>query len=226
MTKTFKFENVTVGFSTMLNRPEKAKFGRMFMVRVPMDSPELEKLKVAYKELNDKAKVHFGTEHGKKLKNADMQVFDESPYAEGFVELKFNIYNTFEEEVTNEDGTKTKVTKERLNRIYKDDNFCYKLDNNGEKAFLSPNGKKWRPLSSNIVDVVVSLQALYDTKNNKPKIHFKAEEVRIVESEYGGKSNKSNSSILSLDDDDTPTSTLDTNIGTEMSDSDLASLDI
>lgn len=204
--KRFTFKNVTVSFSTMLNKPDKCKYGRNFMVKVPLDHPELEEMKKAYKELNEKAKLQFGEKLEKKLKNATSvdDVFAESIHNEGFVELKFNIYFNKEREVTNADGTKTKTTELMLNPIYENPNFTYKIDNNGKKAFETPKGNPWFPASGNIIDVEVELKAKYDSKNNKPSIQLKAYEVNLVHSELGSNNSGSKSSygFISLDDED------------------------
>lgn len=202
MASTFRFENVEVSFSTMLNRIEKAKNGRIFIVKVPMDSPELEELQKSYKELNDKAKEAFNAQlDGKKCKNADMSVFDESPYSEGYVELKFPVYSVNEREVENDDGTKGKKLVESLNPVYEDTKFSYKLGNNGEKIYQTDSGKKWFPASTNIINLTMSLVARYDQKNNRPKIVFKANDVQIVKSDIGNTGNASKKlNFVTLDD--------------------------
>ena len=70
----FELKDVTVSFSTMLNKPEKAKYGRGFKILVPVDSPVLDNVKKNYNELNELAKVKFGESLGKKLKNAKSEV--------------------------------------------------------------------------------------------------------------------------------------------------------
>lgn len=230
--KKFRFENVLVSFSTMLNKPEKAQYGRNFKIRIPIDSPELEKMKNHYKEVNDKAKVHFGEMVGKKLKNADMQVFDESPYAEGFVELGFNVAFMRDKEVKQDDGTVVKEKVEVLNPIYKDNpNWCFKRDNNGQKTYETENGKQWRPLSTNLINIDISLVAKYDKKNNRPTISFKAEEVEIISSDFGGKFKEPDVGYFTLDDEDGDTTNVKKSTKTEkdtetFSADDLEALDI
>lgn len=195
-------KNVEVSFSTMLNSPEKAQYGRNFKIMVPVDSPELEKIKNAYKALNEQAKIAYGEKLGKKLKNADMQIFEESVYKEGFVELKFNVFFMKQEEVEDENGKKTKVNKEVLNPIYKDKPMvCYLLDDNGNRV---PEGsKKFYPASQNIVDITFSLVAKYDSKNNRPSIMFKAEEVIITKSQLKRHKEGGNGlGFISLGDED------------------------
>lgn len=204
MSKTrFELKNVTVSFSTMLNKPEKAKYGRGFKILVPIDSPVLKEVKEKYEELNEMAKVKFGESLGKKLKNAKTEIFDESVYHEGFVELPFNIFAMNEIEVETEDGKKTKQYKERLNIIYeKSPMVCYFLDNNGGKMTETENGKKIYPLSQNIINIEFSLVAGYNKKENRPSIYFKAEDVEIVKSEWGNKDKGPKIGLLTLDSED------------------------
>lgn len=225
----FTFKNVVVSFSTMLNKPEKCKYGKNFMVKIPIDHPEIENMKKAYKELNEVAKVKYGETLGKKLKNATSvdDVFAESIYNEGFIELKFNIYFNKEREIVQEDGTKIKKSELVLNPIYSTPNFTYKLDNNGKKEFETANGNAWCPLSTNIIDIDVELVAKYDSKNNRPSIALKASEVKIVQSDFGTKSGTPKMGFLTLGDEDEVVDTKEVSEedGT-FSASDLASLDI
>lgn len=202
---SFTFKDVEVSFSTMLNKPEKCKYGKNFMVRIPIDNPVIEEMKKAYKELNEVAKEAYSKQLGKKIKNATSveDVFAESIYAEGFVELKFNVY--FNRETENEDGTKSSELV--LNTIYETPNFTYKIDNNGKKEYELDNGRFWQPLSTNKIDIVVSLVAKYDKKNNKPSIQFKAEEVKIIDSQYKGKSSGPKTGYITLGGNSTSTET-------------------
>lgn len=195
----FELKDVTVSFSTMLNKPEKAKYGRGFKILVPIDSPVLENVKKNYNELNELAKVKFGESLGKKLKNAKSDIFEESVYHEGFVEIPFNIFSMNEVEVETEDGKKIKQYKERINMIYeKSPMVCYFLDNNGGKMTETENGKKIYPLSQNIINIQFSLVAGYNKKENRPSIYFKAEDVEIVKSEWGNKNNGPKIGLLTL----------------------------
>lgn len=204
MTKNLvKIKNAKVSYSTMLNRIDKAKKGRTFIILVPADSPELAKIKELYGELNTQAKTVFGEKLGKKLKNADTDIFEESVYHEGFVELKFNVYNINEKELENEDGTKTTKLVENLNPMYKGNSrFCYFVDNNGNKIYETNTGKGIYPLSGNTVDITLSLVAKYNSQKNRPSILFKAEDVKIVESDFGNKSSSPSTGFLTLDGDD------------------------
>lgn len=204
MTQKFKLENVEVSYSTMLNKPEKATYGRNFRVKVPIDSPVLEEMKKAYKELNEQAKTKFAEQVGKKLKNATSvdDVFAESIYAEGFVELNFNIFFRKDKEVIQEDGTTVKECVYLLNPIYSTPEIAYMIGNNGEKMYRTPNDKPIYPLSTNVVDMMVSLVAKYNTKENKPAIAFKAEDVKIVKSDFGKGSSGPKTGYITLDSDD------------------------
>lgn len=233
MTSKVEFKNVEVSFSTMLNKPDSkmAQYGRGFKVKVPMDSPELKELIKIYKDLNDKAKTAFGEQVGKKVKNAKSvdDVFAESVYNEGFVELPFNVIYKKEYETKLEDGSVQKETKEVLNPIYKTDEFTYMVNNNGERIYKTESGKKFAPLSKNIIDITVSLTAKYNSKSNQPSIQLKAEEVKIVKSDFGGKSSGPKTGFITLDDDEEIEEKVvskSSNKEELFSEKDLASLDI
>ena len=236
MTSKVEFKNVEVSFSTMLNKPDNKlvkQSGRFFKVKVPMDSPELEELKKNYKDLNDKAKTVFGEQVGKKVKNAKSveDVFPESVQEgyEGFVELSFNVKRNKEYETKLEDGTIQKETKEVLDPIYKTDEFTYMVNNNGERVYKTESGKKFAPLSGNIVNITVSLTAKYNSKTNQPSIRLKAEEVKIVKSDFGGKSSGPKTGFITLDDDEEiEEKVVSKSLNKEelFSEKDLASLDI
>lgn len=233
MTQKFKLENVEVSFSTMLNKQEKAPYGRNFRVKVPIDSPVLQEMKKAYKELNEVAKAKFSEQIGKKLKNATSvdDVFAESIYSEGFVELNFNIFFRKDKEVAQEDGTTIKECVYVLNPIYSSSEIAYMIGNNGEKMYKTQNDKPIYPLSTNKVDMLVSLVAKLDTKNNKPSIAFKAEDVKIIESEFGKNSSGPKTGYITLDSDDEVVEKVVEKTSTKKDDElfsteDLATLDI
>jgi hypothetical protein len=197
MTNTVTLKNATVSFSTMLNRPEKAKFGRCFKVLIPIDSPELEQLKSIYNELNKKATKAFSEKLGEKIRQAigADEVFSESLYKDGFVELKFE-YAKMKEVEVEIDGEKVKQYEEKVVPMYqKTPLVCtYK------GATETEGGKKFFPMSSNEIDITMSLQARYSEKDKRPIIFLKAEEVEIVKSDFGDKSKKS-LGYISLDED-------------------------
>ena len=129
MTDFIEVKNAKISFSTMKNKDTKKLFGRVFKVLVPVDSPELEKTIEQYKALNDLAKTIYGEKEGKKIKNAKSvdDVFAESIYNEGFVELAFNVSYFNDEVKTDEDGNPLtdengkEITEkvEKLNPVYK-----------------------------------------------------------------------------------------------------------
>ena len=205
MANSVEFKNVTVSFSTMLNKLDNKLFGRMFSVKIPMDSPELKKLQEQFTELNTIAKKAYSEEHGVKVKDASREkgagrdLFEESAYAEGFAELKFNIVNVRDKEVTDENGKTTKSRYEVLNKIYKSLDFIYKINNNGEKEFSTEKGNHWVPLNTNVIDLKCSLVASYDEKDKRPRIQLKADEVKILESTIGSKTTSNKVTYLTLD---------------------------
>lgn len=204
MSNSVEFKNVTVSFSTMLNKLDNKLFGRMFSVKIPMDSPELKELQKQFKELNAIAKEKYSEEHGVKVKDASKEkgagrdLFEESAYAEGFAELKFNIVNVREKEVKDEDGKTSKSRYEAFNPIYKNLDFIYKINNNGEKEFSTEKGNHWVPLNTNVIDLKCSLVASYDEKDKRPRIQLKADEVKILESTIGSKSTGTKKVYLTL----------------------------
>lgn len=203
MSNTIELKNAEISFSTMLNRLDKKLYGRMFKVMVPVDSPQLKETIKQYKELNELAKKSYGEQLGKKIKNAKStdDVFAESVYKEGYVELNFNIYYIRTKEVE-ENGEKVEKLTEVLNPIYSSPNFCYKRDNNGNKVYEINEGKRWLPLSGNKVNIKYSLVAGYSNKNNQPTIQLKADEVEIIESDFGGKSSGPKIGFLKLSSED------------------------
>lgn len=200
--KQVTFKNVKVSYSTMLNKEDKCPYGRLFKVLVPMESQEFKDLLDMYKEMNDKAKTHFGETLGKKLKNATSidDKFQESTFPDevGFVPLSFNIAPMREKEVENENGEKVKTKAMVQNPVYKNGLKCCMLNNNGEKVYETEKGTKFAPLSKNYVDVTVSLNAKYNSKDNKPSIEVVADEVVIVKSEFGKKASKPEFETLTL----------------------------
>ena len=197
MSNSVEFKNVTVSFSTMLNKLDNKLFGRMFSVKIPMDSPELKELQKQFKELNAIAKEKYSEEHGVKVKDASKEkgagrdLFEESAYAEGFAELKFNIVNVREKEVKDEDGKTSKSRYEAFNPIYKNLDFIY-------KEFSTEKGNHWVPLNTNVIDLKCSLVASYDEKDKRPRIQLKADEVKILESTIGSKSTGTKKVYLTL----------------------------
>lgn len=213
MADFIEVKNAKVSFSTMKNKDTKKLFGRVFKVLVPVDSPELEKTIEQYKALNDLAKTTYGEKEGKKIKNAKSvdDVFAESIYNEGFVELAFNVSYFNDEVKTDEDGNPLtdengkEITEkvEKLNPVYKKNpNFTYILDNNGNKVFEYDEGKYWAPLSGNTVNIKYSLVAKYSKKNNQPIIQLKAEEVQLLDTEFREKKSGSSLGFLTLSSED------------------------
>ena len=199
--------NATVTFSNMLNKKTKDMFSRYFCVELPTDSPEIQKLQKEFKELEEKAKVHFTEEQGKKVKNASSEkglgasLFSENEYNPNHTQLKFTIFNFNDVEKKLEDGTTKKERIEKLNSIYKNLDFCYRVNNDGKKEYtIGDTEKHWLPLSENIVDIKCSLVATYNKSDNRVSIKLKADEVKIVKaSEFNG-SKRSN--YLTLSDED------------------------
>ena len=150
-------------------------------------------------------KEKYSEEKGVKFKDASREkgagrdLFEESSYAEGFAELKFNIVNVRDKETTDENGKTVKTRYEVLNPIYKSLDFIYKVNNNGEKEFSTEKGNHWVPLNTNIIDLKCSLVASCDEKDKRPRIQIKADEVKILESTIGSKSSSSNKMYLTLD---------------------------
>lgn len=197
MTNTVTLKNATVSFSTMLNRPEKAKYGRCFKVLVGIDSPELEQLKTIYKELNKKATKTFSEKLGKRINQALSadEVFSESLYKDGFAELKFE-YSKMKEVEVDIDGEQVKQYEEKIIPIYQKTPLVCTYKGMTE----TESGKKFLPMSSNEINITMSLQARYSEKEKRPIIFLKAEEIEIVKSEYGEKS-KNSLGYISLDED-------------------------
>lgn len=209
MTNLVSFNNAEVTFSTMLNKIENKNFyGRVFTIKVPIDSPQIKELQAQFKTLNENAKKSFSEQVGKKVKDASKEkdagrdLFEESQYYEGFAELKFQITNIREKEVKQEDGTTKKSRYETLNPIYPSLDICYKIDNNGKKEYKSENGKNWYPLNTNIVNVKCSLVASYLQKDNRVKIQLKANEVELVKSDVGSQDKGPRTGFLTLDNNE------------------------
>ena len=239
MSKLTRFENAEVSFSTMLNKIESKNFyGRMFTVKIPIDSPELATLQEKFKTLEKNAQAKWGEELGKKIKPASRErgagkdLFEESQWKPGFMELNFQVTNVREKEVKQEDGTVKKVKYEAFNKIYSSPDFCYKINNNGVKEYKTEQGKNWYPLNTNLININVSLVASYFEKENRVKIQFKANDVEIISSNVGSKESGSKSKFLTLDDDEdvvetaTPKATPKKQEDELLSASDLADLDI
>lgn len=213
MSNFIEIKNAKVSYSTMKNKDTKKIFGRVFKVLVPIDSPELEETIKQYKKLDEKARIAYGEKTEQKVKKAKSvdDVFQESIYEEGYVELPFNVYFLREEVVKDEDGNpvlddkgKEKVTKtEELNPIYTNPNFTYVLDNNGNKVYQCTETSYWAPLSGNMINIKYSLVSKYSKKNNQPVIQLKAEEVQLLNTEFTGtKSGGSKMGFLTLSDED------------------------
>jgi hypothetical protein len=215
MSKLTRFENVEVSFSTMLNKLESKNFyGRMFTIKVPKDSPELASLQEQFKTLEKNAQTKFSEDLGKKVKPASRErgtgkdLFEESQWKEGFMELTFQVTNVREKEDKQEDGTVKKVRYEVLNKVYSSPDFCYKINNNGEKEYKTEQGKNWYPLNTNIININVSLMASYIEKESRVKIQLKANDVEIIDSKVGSKSSGPKTKFLTLDEDEEVTQTV------------------
>lgn len=200
-------KNAKVTYSNMRNRITPELLSREFCIELPCKSEEITKLREQFKELETKAKSAFSEQEGKKVKGASTErglgsyLFDdENEYRPGFVRLKFTVFNFNEKEVKNDDGSTKKVRVERLNPIYKNLDFCYKIDNNGKKEYTIPNKDiHWLPLSENIIDIKCSLVASYNKSDNRVTIKLKADDVNIVQaSEF----RKSGGGYLTLEDED------------------------
>lgn len=200
-------KNAKVTYSNMRNRITPELLSREFCIELPCKSEEITKLREQFKELETKAKSAFSEQEGKKVKGASTErglgsyLFDdENEYRPGFVRLKFTIFNFNEKEVKNDDGSTKKVRVERLNPIYKNLDFCYKIDNNGKKEYTIPNKDiHWLPLSENIIDIKCSLVASYNKSDNRVTIKLKADDVNIIQaSEF----RKSGGGYLTLEDED------------------------
>lgn len=249
MSNLIEIKNAKVSYSTMKNKDTKKIFGRVFKVLVPIDSPELEETIRQYKKLDERAREFYGQKTEQKVKKAKSvdDVFQESIYEEGFVELPFNVYFMREEVVKDEDGKpvldekgKEKTVKtEELNPIYDNPNFTYVIDNNGNKVYQCTETSYWAPLSGNMVNIKYSLVSKYSKKNNQPVIQLKAEDVQLLNTEFSGKSLGAKTGFLTLSDEDDEieekvekapvkkaTKTKATEDGTKFSAEELASLDI
>ena len=249
MSNLIEIKNAKVSYSTMKNKDTKKIFGRVFKVLVPINSPELEETIRQYKKLDERAREFYGQKTEQKVKKAKSvdDVFQESIYEEGFVELPFNVYFMREEVVKDEDGKpvldekgKEKTVKtEELNPIYDNPNFTYVIDNNGNKVYQCTETSYWAPLSGNMVNIKYSLVSKYSKKNNQPVIQLKAEDVQLLNTEFSGKSLGAKTGFLTLSDEDDEieekvekapvkkaTKAKTTEDGTKFSAEELASLDI
>lgn len=199
-------KNAKVTYSNMRNRVTPELLSREFCIELPCKSEEITKLREQFKELETKAKTAFSEQEGKKVKGASTErglgsyLFeDENEYKSGFVRLKFTIFNFNEKEIKNDDGSTKKTRVEKLNPMYKNLDFCYRIDNNGKKQYTIPNKDiHWLPLSENIVDIKCSLVATYNKSDNRVVIRLKADDVNILQaSEF-----KKSGGYLTLDDED------------------------
>lgn len=198
-------KNAKVTWSNMRNKMTPDLLSREFCIELPSDSPEITKLCADFKELEKKAKETFGEKVGKKVKGASTEkglgasLFTENEYKPGYTRLKFTIYNINEREFKLEDGTVTKKRVETLSPIYKDLDWCYKINNNGAKEYTIPDrDTHWLPLSGNLIDVKCSLRASYNKSDNRVTIRLKADDVNILQASEFNKSG----GFLTLDGDD------------------------
>lgn len=200
-------KNAKVTWSTMRNRVTPDLLSREFCIELPSDSLEVQQLCKDFKTLEAKAKEVYGEKEGKKVKSASTEkglgasLFTENDYKPGYTRLKFTVFNFNDKEFKNEDGTTTKKRVETLSPIYKDCglDFCYKINNNGEKEYTIPNrDTHWLPLSGNVIDVKCSLRASYNKSDNRVTIRLKADDVNILQASEFSKS----SGFLSLDGED------------------------
>lgn len=209
---TVEFKNVKVTFSNLRNKLTKqvmTQGGRHFAIEVDVNSPEFKQLQEEFMALSKMAKEQFTENLGKKVKEATKEngvgdyLFGERDEKYGDkARLKFYVYNVNEVDVTQEDGSTKKELQEKLQWIYGNNpNFSYKLDNNGKKEFITNKGTPWCPLSENIVDVTCSLVAGYNKMANKVTIKLKAEEVRIIDSQYGSNNNGDKQKLICTLDD-------------------------
>lgn len=201
-------KNAKVTFSNMRNKPNPKLLSREFCIELPSDSPEITALREQFKELENKAKLAYSEKEGKKVKGASTEkglgeyLFSENEYNPGFTRLKFTIYNMRDVEDKKEDGSVIKRRVEKLAPMYKNLDFMYKINNNGQKEYMIPDKDiHWMPLSENIIDINCSLVASYNKTDNRVTIRLKADDVKIVQtSDFGGKSGGS-FGFLTLDDE-------------------------
>lgn len=200
-------KNAKVTFSNMRNKMNPQLLSREFCIELPSDSPEITQLREEFKKVEEKAKAYYTEKNGKKCKPASTEkglgdyLFSENDYHPGFTRLKFTIYNIREKEVKLEDGSTKKTRVEVLSSLYKNLDFCYKINNNGAKEYtLEGKDIHWMPLSENIIDVKASLVASYNKTDNRLTIRLRADEVNILKTgEFNGKSGGGD--FITLDED-------------------------
>lgn len=201
-----EFKNAKVIFSNMRNKVTKDMFSKEFSIAVPSDCEQIKQLQADFDTLEKKAQAFYGEREGKKVKPASREkgvgafLLDDTYDKDGTKRLKFIVYNIREQEVKTEDGKVVKKLAEVLSPLYPKLNFCYRINNNGSKEYVTDNGTPWLPLSENIINVKCSLRASYNKNDNRVVIRLRADDVEIVTSNYTG---KGKSSFLSLDGDDT-----------------------
>lgn len=199
-------KNAKVVFSNMKNKPNPKLLSREFSIELPSDSPEIETLRTQFKELENKAKLAYSEKEGKKVKGASTEkglgdyLFNDNEYNPGFTRLKFTIFNMKDVEDKKEDGSIVKRRVEKLSPIYKNLDFMYKINNNGQKEYMIPDKDvHWMPLSENIINIECSLVASYNKADNRVTIRLKADDVNILQTSDFGKSS-GGFGFLTLDD--------------------------
>ncbi len=202
-------KNAQVTWSNMLNKLDKKLLSREFCIELPSDSPEIKQLCEEFKMLEEKAKLAYTEQQGKKVKGASQEkglgayLFSENDYNPGYTRLKFTIFNINDVEETLEDGSKVKKRVERLNPVYKNLDFCYKINNNGQKEYtIDGSTKHWLPLSENIVDIKCSLVASYNKTDNRVTIRLKADDVCIIKASDFNKGSGSGFITLSTENEE------------------------
>lgn len=190
-------KNAKVTWSTMRNRVTPELLSREFCIELPSDSEEVQQLRKDFNQLEAKAKEYYGEKEGKKVKPTSKEkglgayLFTENDYKPGFTRLKFIIFNFNEKEIKNENGKTIKQRVENLSPIYRESglDFCYKINNNGEKEYTIPGtDTHWLPLSGNIIDIKCSLRASYNKNDNRVTIRLKADDVNIIQASEFAKS--------------------------------------
>ena len=189
---TVEIKNATVTWSSLLRKKDKDLKSRSFSIELPSDSPEIEKLRKDFEDLNQKAMAGFTKD--KKVKPVDKygnklgkSLFTDNEYNPGFTRLEFSIFGTKEVEKELEDGTKKTVQEEELKRMYKNLDFMYRVNNDGKKEYyIDGTDKHWLVGGGDTVDIKCSLVASYLKAKNRVHIALKADDVKIVKTSYTG----------------------------------------
>lgn len=212
MSNTFELNNVKVCWSTLMTKDEtlhKKKWGKDLKVLIFEDTPEYEMLTGVIEENIPKAKelVNKAVNDAINQRNANkaegeelekpiivrkpVSPLKESSKVENAYELSFKFYHYIKEE--DEDIGKL-VLNRKVYRSEEDLPIFYTRDKNtGEKVYETSNGKKWVPMSDNIINCKLALVTGYNAKDKTACLYFKLLEGEIVSSDFGKKSSGSNS---------------------------------